>query len=387
MIAAIKQERKIYMSIPRTNGDNNLNIKIIPTESNISGETNNAETPSIQDTPDVTANIQEQENTTEAAVDTQKNPEQTEVSDEYNISKFQKDYRDTVYYNIIPSIAKYENERKKRLLCAYIGVFILIPLAVFCFFKIEGRAGGDLACLCVCGAFGFWKIIKKQFEGKIKNVIMPVIMNSIPGFTWQNTPAVTKENISACMIFPGDNATSKSFDDAFQGHYRGVEILMTECEYKIESRNSSQTIFRGVVIRLEMNKNFEGITIVRPTSVCHDYSDLKKAKFEEIKLEDPEFMNRFKIYSTDQIESRYLLTTAFMERLKNLETAFSSSGTFCAFFDKYIYLAPYSKDDLFNLCSLVKPVTNTQQFETLFEEFVSILKFVDHFKLDKKLGL
>ena len=381
------------MDIPEINGGKNTEIKITPVNHNVNADVNPAGLPSEQVNEEIIPGIQEPApdsipDTPGQPSDINQDPMPMEESDEDYIKKFQQDYRNVVYYEIIPSIAKYEDERKKRLLISIVGAVIISIIGVYILFHVHGRAGGDLAGLCFAGAFAFWHMIKKKFEDKVKEEIMPTIMNAIPGFTWQNTPAVTQEAISACKIFPHDDVSEKYFDDAFKGSYRGVEILMSECNYETRSRNSSHTVFRGVVIRLEMNKNFNGLTIVRPKSVCGDLfdnSDMKK--FEKVELEDPEFMKKFNVFSTDQVEARYLLTTTFMERLKSMETAFESQGTFCAFFYKYIYLAPYCSEDLFNLCSLVKPVTNSVQFDTLFEEFASILRFVDHFKLDKKLGL
>ena len=309
-------------------------------------------------------------------------------SDEYSIKKFQKDYRDLVYNKVIPEIAVFESERKKRLAGAIVGASILVILGIIFFISINGRGAGDAAALCIAGAFALWGWLKKSFEKKIKKTIMPTLMQAVPGFYWQEKPPVTAEDISEAMLFPNDKSCSKTFDDCFLGKYRGVEVLMSECSYEIHRNKHTYTVFNGVVIRMSMNKSFEGITVVRPKTVeVTDCSDLKKAHLEQVVLEDKEFNDNFSIYSTDQIESRYLLTTAFMERLKNLTAAFVSLGTFCSFHDKYIYLAPYTTGDLFNLCSLTKPITNSTQFEVLFEEFVSILQFVDHFKLDKKLGL
>jgi len=309
-------------------------------------------------------------------------------SSDYSIKKFQKDYRELVYNKVIPEIAVYEAERKKRLAGAVIGAVVLIILGIVLFMSINGRGAGDAAALCIGGAFALWAWLKKSFEKKIKKVIMPTLMQAIPGFYWQEKPPVTSEDISAAKLFPNDKSCSKTFDDCFLGKYRGVEVLMSECSYEIHRNKHTYTVFNGVVIRMSMNKSFEGITVVRPKTVeVTDCSDLKKAHLEQVVLEDKEFNDNFSIYSTDQIESRYLLTTAFMERLKNLTSAFVSLGTFCSFHDKYIYLAPYTTGDLFNLCSLTKPITNSKQFEILFDEFVSILQFVDHFKLDKKLGL
>lgn len=104
-------------------------------------------------------------------------------------------------------------------------------------------------------------------------------------------------------------------------------------------------------------------------------------------MEDPEFSKKYVVYSTDQIEARYLITTSFMERFKSIEKAFISSFAYCSFSDKSIYIAPHTGTDLFKLCSLVKPIANKEQFEALFYEFSSILELIAYFKLDKKLGL
>ena len=76
-----------------------------------------------------------------------------------------------------------------------------------------------------------------------------------------------------------------------------------------------------------------------------------------------------------------------MYRFKDITMAFSSIYSFCSFYGDSVYIAPYCPGDLFSLCSLTKPVTNKEQFEQLFNEIVSILQLIDHFKLDKKLGL
>jgi hypothetical protein len=62
-----------------------------------------------------------------------------------------------------------------------------------------------------------------------------------------------------------------------------------------------------------MNKPIKTRTIVLPNRS----SLFGKNRFEKIELEDPEFEKIWDTYGEDQIEARYVLTTAFMERLKN----------------------------------------------------------------------
>lgn len=307
---------------------------------------------------------------------------------EYSIEQFQKDYATLVETKVMPILSEFEKERKQRLTWAIIGAIVFVILGLGVFFCINSRESGKLAAALFGAAFGVWAWIKKSFEHKVKRLIMPTLMHAVPGFYWQETPPVTAKDISDCMIFPFANV-SKTFDDCFLGEYRKVKVAMSECQYSVNSGNNSRTVFQGIVIRFSMNKNFEGTTIIRPKKSCcsDNYKDLKKAKLSEVKLEDPEFAKKYVVYSTDQVEARYLITTSFMERFKMIENAFASEFAYCSFKGKSIYIAPHTGTDLFNLCSLVKPIGNSEQFETLFYEFASILELVDYFKLDKKLGL
>lgn len=313
---------------------------------------------------------------------------QATPEDEYSIKQFRKDYQLRLEKDVMPILEGYEDERKKRFMMAVIAAVICVFAGLFIFFNFEGRSAGEAAGGCIAGAFAIWLWIKKSFEMKIKRLIMPTLMKAMHGFKWLEKPVVTAADISDCKIFPKADKAGVSFDDCFVGEYRGVPIAISECSYTIGSDKNRKTIFEGVVIRLRMNKKFEGLTVVRPKNVgLRDVSDLKKLKLPEVKLEDVEFNKNYVVYSTDQIESRYLLTTAFMDRFRDITMAFCSFYSFCSFYGDSVYIAPYCTSDLFNLCSLTKPVTNKDQFEQLFNEFVSVLQLVDHFKLDKKLGL
>jgi len=89
----------------------------------------------------------------------------------------------------------------------------------------------------------------------------------------------------------------------------------------------------------------------------------------------------------DQIESRYLLTTSFMERFKNMKFSFFAQDAYCQFCGKFVYIAPSTNLDLFNLFNLNTPVSDRKQFNIMFNQIYSILKLVEHYKLNQKTGL
>lgn len=314
-------------------------------------------------------------------------PDLNNFEDEYSIDKFRKDYQLRLEKDVMPILEAYESERRTRFMFAIIVgiVFVIVALLILIF--MSGRGTGDLAGLCIAIAVFAWVLIKKSFEKKLKRRIMPSLMKAFNGFYWQETPPVSHDELCRINIFPNIKNAVSEFDDCFVGQYRNVSLSLSECSYQTGGKNS-KVIFDGAVIKLKMNKKFDGVTIIRPKGVgLSDVSDLKRLKLQLVSLEDIEFNNDYYVYSTDQIESRYLITTSFMERFKNVTLAFSSPGTFCAFCGDSVYIAPYCSEDLFNLFGLTKPVTEIAQFSVLFEEFVSILELVDHFKLDKKLGL
>ena len=113
----------------------------------------------------------------------------------------------------------------------------------------------------------------------------------------------------------------------------------------------------------------------------------KRKHFEKVELEDVEFDKRFKVASENQIEARYLVTPAFMDRLKSLQTAFGTKNVKCSFFDDKIMFAISTNKDLFEVGTLTVPLNNSKQMTEFFNELSSILQLIDYFKLDEKTGL
>ena len=92
------------------------------------------------------------------------------------------------------------------------------------------------------------------------------------------------------------------------------------------------------------------------------------------------------VYSDDEVETRYLLTTAFMERLSNLKKSLKLKNLKCAFIDNQVVFALSKDKNMFEFVSLFKPLN---QFENIsfFDELFSILDLIEYFKLNEKTGL
>ncbi|WP_421864467.1 DUF3137 domain-containing protein [Parvibaculum sp.] len=137
-----------------------------------------------------------------------------------------------------------------------------------------------------------------------------------------------------CSLLPGYDR--KSLEDHVSGEIDGVPFELAEAflEKKVrrDKRDDYELVFRGLVARYAFPKRFSGRTVVRGDrgSIFGALSHAG-AGGERVHLEDPRFDERFDVFSSDQVEARYLLTPAFMERLMQLADA--SDGPMRAAFD------------------------------------------------------
>ena len=128
-------------------------------------------------------------------------------------------------------------------------------------------------------------------------------------------------------------------------------------EYKTvtQTKNGRQehwhTILQGIVFCADFNKHFQGVTVVRPKDLgsafgawISDAIPIFSSSHDLVKLENPTFSKKFVTYSTDQVEARYILTPAMMERLCNLDDN-SRYTISVSFIGSHVFLAfPLTKD-------------------------------------------
>ena len=144
---------------------------------------------------------------------------------------------------------------------------------------------------------------------------------------------------------------------------------------------------RCVVISCKIPKPFKGKTFMYENAKTSNKLILKdRRNFEEVNLEDVNFNKMYTVFSTDQVEARYLLTTGFMERFQNIKTAFDAKYIRAEFKDGELVILIGVNKDMFAMGNLAKQTTYKTFFE-LFEEMYSVLSLVEHLKLNQNIGL
>ncbi len=108
--------------------------------------------------------------------------------------------------------------------------------------------------------------------------------------------------------------------------------------------------FTGLVILLDLKRRYNSKTVIRKEnqgflSLFKLNKNFDDKKIKNVRLEDPKFEDIFEVYSNDQIEARYILTTLFMERLILLSNLLGNPGIEFSFVeDKVSLILPYEEE-------------------------------------------
>jgi hypothetical protein len=106
-------------------------------------------------------------------------------------------------------------------------------------------------------------------------------------------------------------------------------------EAKLEERRGSGknrrwvTVFRGVIMQVGFDRKFHGTTVLVEDRAHSSFFGGRKdsvtlggQQLEHVEMVHPEFEDAFDIYSNDQVEARYIVHPAYVERLIALEKAY-----------------------------------------------------------------
>ncbi len=143
--------------------------------------------------------------------------------------------------------------------------------------------------------------------------------------------------------------------------------------------------FRGVVVEFDMNKSVKGHTIIHEKSLTSRKIPIEP-RYNEVKLEASDFANKYIVYSDDQIEARYLLTPSIMERIEHLKFSFKAKYVRCSFKDNKLTIAIHTDKDMFAMGNDFKD-SDSNTFQELYDEMISVLNIVDELKLNQHLEL
>lgn len=184
-------------------------------------------------------------------------------------------------------------------------------------------------------------------------------------------------------LLPGHS--TRRLDDLVFGEVSGVPLIFCDAtllQARGRNRKPSQ-VFRGPLVISRFPKRARGRTLVVPDggAIGNFFRGLQDEHRRRVALESPEFERVFAVYSTDQVEARYLLTPTVMERLLALRRRFPGRMT-VAFDGHEFLLALDDRRDWFPDPGPFRRLTDPTLVREPLEELARLAEIVEILRLN-----
>jgi len=309
---------------------------------------------------------------------------------------------DFYYKDLYPELQKLEKEREKlrsRVISIAIPAVILALIVAYLFRDAIALEPMSLMFIFIPlsagGAFLYKYLIKDYVEEFKFKIIRPLIKAIDDRLEYSSQDHVRQTLFERSHIFKS-RIDRMSGNDYVQGIIDDTKIefsdILAEKRTKDSKGNSHwHTVFQGIFIVGEFNKNFYGKTIILPDTAQSTFGDLfgnwlqsKNTQRDElVKMDSPDFEKEFVVYSNDQIEARYILSHSLMQKILTFKKK-SEHPISISFVHNHIHIAVAYNKDLFEpsvFHSLLKYKIAMEYVKTLH----LAIGIVEELKLNQKI--
>jgi len=313
-----------------------------------------------------------------------------------------ENFRELYSTTLIPKLTELDKTRKSILALIKKHILIsLVPLCIFGYISFLYETPIPIGIVAVaCIGYAFFKInpLWKDYYSAFKQQVIKQIIHFIDDtLTYSPSDCISQGRFEECGIFRTHIDRYRG-DDLVTGKRGSTDMKFSEvhAEYKTTTTDSKgrtqthwHTIFKGLLFSADFNKHFHVSTYVL-TDRAEKLFGSFGTKFQKfsghgdlVKLEDPEFEKSFVVYSSDQTEARYILSTSLMKRIldykikskKNIQLSFVSSRLFVA--------VPYGKD-LFEP-KLFGEITDFESVEEYYNDLKLVLELIEGLNLSTRI--
>ena len=304
-----------------------------------------------------------------------------------------------------PILTELETQRKKVLqsfvylalaIVGIVGIGLLIIAA-------NPRVGPGVLLIPLVIAIIIGAIVgpylSRGYNQRFKTEVLSRMVRFLdPSLEYRMDGAINQSTYMSSKLFPHKPDRYKG-EDLVEGKIGATAIRFCELHSEYKSTHTDHkgnthtewhTIFQGLFFLGDFNKNFSGSTVVLPDSAEALFGKfgqwLQSFAFNRdhlIKMDDPEFEKLFVVYGTDQIESRYILSPALMQRIVEFKTE-RQRTVYLSFVGSNIFVALSETRPLFE----PKIFSSILDFKTVcgyFEDLRVAVEIVEDLNLNTRI--
>lgn len=242
--------------------------------------------------------------------------------------------------------------------------------------------------------------IARQFKKDYKLAVVPRLLKSIdPQLAFDPERGLSSGSFVGSELFTQRPDRYRS-EDLIHGKYGKTYLQLAEVhaedrqtttDSKGRTKTRYVTIFKGLLLVADFHKHFSGRTFVLPDTAeklfgrfgRHFQKLGGRRETDLVHLEDPEFERMFAVYSTDEIECRYILSTSLMHRLMEMRERFDK-GVRVGFKESNIVLAvPHT--EAFLEPSTGRAATDESQVGSMLRQLRYFLDTVEELNLNTRI--
>jgi hypothetical protein len=239
--------------------------------------------------------------------------------------------------------------RQRTIISIAAGIILF-----FIIWAIFGIGAGFFAGAMVGGAGQLWAAAART---PVVNAIKQEMNSRIAaamGCKFTHTASPCPEFTTARTFEMLPSYDREAYEDQWQGEVAGRPFNLYEAhlqEWRGSGKNRRlETVFRGVLMTVGFAREFHGSTLIEREGNhmtlfgMRDSITIEGVKLERVKMVDPRFEDDFTVWSTDQVEARYLVHPAYVERLIAIEDGFSGQKVRALFHGGNLVIALEARD-------------------------------------------
>jgi hypothetical protein len=195
---------------------------------------------------------------------------------------------------------------------------------------------------------------QRRFRNRVRDLVMPAICRVIGDLRHSggSAPGIPFDDLESLGLLPRHNR--RTVDDVFEGRHRDTGFVMAEATLRQRSggrRSRTRTVFRGLILAIEVPRNVPARILVAPASGAignhlkgwiNGFSGL-----ERVSLPHPAFEARFEVYSDAPAVARDTVGPAFCDAMVALAEAHDGQPLHGAFRLRSFYLTIPKRRDSF----------------------------------------
>ena len=132
------------------------------------------------------------------------------------------------------------------------------------------------------------------------------------------------------------------------------------------------------MLELPREKFFGHTILIKAQPELMELMQVARSDLKRVGLEDPEFTKQYSVFTTDQVEARYLLDPVMMEKIINLHMSCMANSYAMSVIGKQVFIMIGREVDLFEPPPIETEATDYTFAIRLKRELDHILALIDY---------